>query len=109
MDKPLENPLVSAIVSVFDTYILALVDKRVAEIMQAQATMHLMDDKLSKKIDQLVIARIEEAIDEHEARQDHPSEDAITQEINHAINEFDIDDKVRDAVRHLTFSVEVDY
>lgn len=104
----MDNLLITTVVSAFDAYILALVDKRVAEIMQAQATMHLMDDELSKKIDQLVSARIEEAIDEHEARQDHPSEDSITQEIDNALNEFDIDDKVRDAVRNLSFTVEVD-
>lgn len=105
----MDNPLVKAVVSAFDVYILALVDKRVAEIMQAQATMHLMDDELSKKIDQLVSAKIEEAIAEHEARQEYASGETITQEIDRALSEFDIDDKVRDAVRHLTFSVEVDY
>lgn len=100
----MDNPLVSAVVSAFDAYILALVDKRVAEIIQAQATMHLINDELNKKIEEIV----NDAIEEHEAREDHPSEDGITQEIDQALSEFDIDDKVRDAVRNLSFTVEVD-
>ena len=102
------NPLVTAVVSAFDAYILALVDKRVAEILQTQANMHLINNELNQKIHELVDTKIEEAIDIHEARQDHPAGDAITQEIEQALDEFDIDDKVRDAVRNLTFTVEVD-
>ena len=102
------NPLVSAVVSAFDAYIMALVDKRVSEIMQTQAALHAINEETTKRIETL----IEVAIDEHNDREDHLSQDSITQEIDdcitNAINEFDIDDKVRDAVRHLTFSVEVD-
>jgi hypothetical protein len=102
------NPLVSAVVSAFDAYIMALVDKRVSEIMQTQAALHAINEETTKRIETL----IKVAIDEHNDREDHLSQDSITQEIDdcitNAINEFDIDDKVRDAVRHLTFSVEVD-
>ena len=102
------NPLITAVVSAFDAYVASLVDKRVAEILQTQANMHLINDELDKKIHELVDTKIEEAIEEHEAREDHPAEDAITQEIDQALGDFDIDDKVRDAVRNLTFTVEVD-
>lgn len=104
----MDNLLLTALVSAFDAYVASLVDKRVAEIIQAQATMHLINDELKKKIEELVSAKIEEAIDIHEASEDHPSGDAITQEIDQALSEFDIDDKVRDAVRNLSFTVEVD-
>jgi hypothetical protein len=98
------NPLVSAVVSAFDAYILALVDKRVAEILQTQASLHVINEEMTKKIEEIVNNEIEE----HEARHDHLSQDSITQDIDQALSEFDIDDKVRDAVRNLSFSVEVD-
>jgi len=102
------NPLVNAVISAFDAYILALVDKRVAEILQTQASLSVINNELDQKIHELVDTKIEEAIEEHEARQDHPTGEAITQEIDQALSEFDFDDKVRDAVRNLTFTVEVD-
>ena len=102
------NPLVSAVVSAFDAYIMALVDKRVSEILQTQAALNAINEETIKRIETL----IEVAIDEHNDREDHPSQDSITQEIDdgiaNAMNEFDFDDKVRDCVRNLTFSVEVD-
>ena len=104
----MDNPLIAAVVSAFDAYILALVDKRVAEILQTQANMHLINDELDKKIHELVDTKIEESIEEHEAREDHPAQDSITQEIDQALCDFDIDDKIRDAVRNLSFTVEVD-
>jgi hypothetical protein len=106
------NPLVSAVVSAFDAYIMALVDKRVSEIMQTQAALHAINEETIKRIETLVNDAIEVAIDEHNDREDHPSQDSITQEIDdcvtNAINYFDFDDKVRECVRNLTFSVEVD-
>ena len=102
------NPLITAVVSAFDAYIMSLVDKRVSEILQTQANMHLINDELDKKIHELVDTKIEEAIEEHNDSEDHPSSDSITQEVEHAINEIDFDDKVRDAVRNLSFTVEVD-
>lgn len=104
----MDNLLLTAVVSAFDAYVASLVDKRVAEILQTQANMHLINNELDQKIHELVDTKIEEAIEEHEASQDHPAGEAITQEIDQALREFDIDDKVRDAVRNLTFSVEVD-
>ena len=104
----MDNLLLTAVVSAFDAYVASLVDKRVAEILQTQANMHLINNELDQKIHELVDTKIEEAIEEHEASQDHPTGEAITQEIEHAINEIDFDDKVRDAVRNLTFTVEVD-
>ena len=98
------NPLVSAVVSAFDAYILALVDKRVAEILQTQAALLVINEQLTTRIETL----INDSIEEHEARHDHLSQDSITQDIDQALSDFDIDDKVRDAVRNLSFSVEVD-
>jgi len=98
------NPLIASVVSAFDAYILALVDKRVAEILQTQASLHAINEETTKRIETL----INDSIEEHEAREDHPSQDSITQEIDQALGDFDIDDKIRDAVRNLTFTVEVD-
>jgi len=98
------NPLVTAVVSAFDAYILALVDKRVAEILQTQASLHAINEETTKRIETL----INDSIEEHEARNDHPAGDAITQEIDQALDEFDIDDKIREVVRNLSFTVEVD-
>jgi hypothetical protein len=102
------NPLVAAAVSAFDAYVASLVDKRVSEILQTQAALNAINEETIKRIETL----IEVAIDEHNDREDHPSQDSITQEIDdgiaNAMNEFDFDDKVRDCVRNLTFSVEVD-
>lgn len=104
----MDNLLLTAVVSAFDAYVASLVDKRVAEILQTQASLSVINNELNQKIHELVDTKIEEAIEEHEAREDHPAEDAITQEIDQALSEFDIDDKVRDAVRNLTFNVEVE-
>jgi len=98
------NPLIAAIVSSFDAYILALVDKRVAEILQTQASLHAINEETTKRIETL----INDSIEEHEAREDHPSQDSITQEIDQALGDFDFDDKIREAVRNLSFTVEVD-
>jgi len=102
------NPLITAVVSAFDAYILALVDKRVAEILQTQASLNAINEEMTTRIETL----INDSIEEHEAREDHPSQDSITQGIDdcitNAINDFDFDDKIRDAVRNLTFTVEVD-
>jgi len=100
----MDNPLIAAVVSAFDAYILALVDKRVAEILQTQASLHAINEEMTTRIETL----INDSIEEHEAREDHPSQDSITQEIDQALGDFDIDDKIRDAVRNLTFTVEVD-
>ena len=100
----MDNLLLTAVVSAFDAYVASLVDKRVAEILQTQASLHAINEEMTKKIEEIVNNEIEE----HEARQDHPAGDAITQEIDQALSEFDIDDKVRDAVRNLTFNVEVE-
>jgi hypothetical protein len=100
----MDNPLIAAVVSAFDAYILALVDKRVAEILQTQASLNAINEEMTTRIETL----INDSIEEHEAREDHPSQDSITQEIDQALGDFDIDDKIRDAVRNLTFTVEVD-
>lgn len=104
----MDNLLLTALVSAFDAYVASLVDKRVAEILQTQASLNAINEETNNKIHELVDAKIAEEIDIHEARHDHLSQDSITQEIEQALDEFDIDDKVRDAVRNLTFSVEVD-
>jgi hypothetical protein len=98
------NPLITAVVSAFDAYILALVDKRVAEILQTQASLNAINEETTSRIETL----INDAIEEHEAREDHPAGDAITQEIDQALSDFDFDDKIREAVRNLSFTVEVD-
>ena len=100
----MDNPLIAAVVSAFDAYILALVDKRVAEILQTQASLNAINEETTTRIETL----INDAIEEHEAREDHPSQDSITQEIDQALGDFDFDDKIREAVRNLSFTVEVD-
>jgi hypothetical protein len=100
----MDNLLLTAAVSAFDAYIMSLVDKRVSEILQTQAALNAINEETIKRIETL----INDSIEEHEAREDHPSQDSITQEIDQALGDFDFDDKVRDCVRNLTFSVEVD-
>ena len=100
----MDNPLIAAVVSAFDAYVASVVDKRVAEILQTQASLHAINEETTKRIETL----INDSIEEHEARNDHPAGDAITQEIDQALDEFDIDDKIREVVRNLSFTVEVD-
>ena len=100
----MDNPLIAAVISAFDAYILALVDKRVAEILQTQASLHAINEEMTTRIETL----INDSIEEHEAREDHPSQDSITQEIDQALGDFDFDDKIRETVRNLSFTVEVD-
>jgi len=104
----MDNLLLTAVVSAFDAYVASVVDKRVAEILQTQASLLVINNELDQKIHELVDTKIEEAIDTHEAREDHPSQDSITQEIDQALGDFDFDDKIHEAVRNLSFTVAVD-
>ena len=98
------NLLTAAVVSAFEVYVASLVDKRVAEILQTQASLHAINEETTKRMETL----INDSIEEHEAREDHPSQDSITQEIDQALGDFDFDDKIRETVRNLSFTVEVD-
>jgi hypothetical protein len=98
------NLLTAAVISAFEVYVASLVDKRVAEILQTQASLHAINEETTKRIETL----INDSIEEHEAREDHPSQDSITQEIDQALGDFDFDDKIREVVRNLSFTVEVD-
>jgi len=86
-----------------DEHIKRLVDKQVAEIMQAQATMAFMDERLETRIAEIArdIATDEadQAIATHERDSDHIDADTITDTAIEAVNDYDFDDRISQALR----------
>jgi len=86
-----------------DEHIKRLVDKQVAEIMQAQATMAFMNEELDKKIRDISADVAQDIADEvvatHERDSDHIDADTITDTAIEAVNDYDFDEKVCQAMR----------
>ena len=86
-----------------DEHIKRLVDKQVAEIMQAQATMAFMNEELDKKIREISADVAQDIADEvvatHERDSDHIDADTITDTAIEAVNDYDFDDRISQALR----------
>jgi hypothetical protein len=86
-----------------DDHIKRIVDTRVAEIMQAQATLAFIDEKLEDRIKEVCASVsediIDEAIDKHERENDHQDEDQIHDIAVSALENYDLDDKICQALR----------
>jgi hypothetical protein len=86
-----------------DEHIKRLVDKQVAEIMQAQATLAFIDEKLEERIKEVCANVSEDIIDEaitkHERDNDHIDEDQVHDMAVSALENYDLDDKICQAMR----------
>jgi hypothetical protein len=86
-----------------DDHIKRIVDTRVAEIMQAQATLAFIDEKLEERIKEVCAGVSEDIIDEaiarHERDAEHIDADTITDTAIEAVNDYDFDDRIAQALR----------
>lgn len=86
-----------------DEHIKRIVDTRVAEIMQSQATLAFMNEELDKKIRDISADVAENIADEsirtHERDSEHIDEDMVVDIANNALNDYDMEDKIAEALR----------
>lgn len=95
--------LLSNLFKQLDEHIKRIVDKQVAEIMQSQATLAFIDEKLEDRIKEVCANVSEDIIDEaitkHERDTDHIDEDQIHDIAVSALENYDVDDKICQALR----------
>jgi hypothetical protein len=86
-----------------DEHIKRIVDTQVADIMQRQAAMAVMDDALEAKTRELIVDITSDLIDEsirtHERDSEHIDEDMIVDIATNALNDYDFDEQIGQALR----------
>jgi hypothetical protein len=86
-----------------DEHIKRLVDKQVAEVMQSHATLAFIDESLETRIRSISADVAENIADEsmrtHERDSDHIDEDMVNDIAVSALNDYDLDDKICQAMR----------
>ena len=120
------SALFSTLMALVENYINDIVQKQVAEIMVSHDTLRTIDDGFERKIRDIAEDVVEDAISNHNDGEYHISESDIDDTVSTAINDYDFDDKVNDAVTsaidqldltemirteikdNITFSVSVD-
>ena len=120
------SALFSTLMALVENYINDIVQKQVAEIMVSHSTLRSIDDDFEKKMRDIAGDVIDDAISHHCDAEYHISESDIDDTVSTAINDYDFDDKVNDAVTsaidqldltemirteikdNITFSVSVD-
>ena len=120
------SALFGTLMALVENYINDIVQKQVAEIMVSHSTMRVIDDGFERKIRDIAEDVVEDAISNHNDGEYHISESDIDDTVSTAINDYDFDDKVNDAVTsaidqldltemirteikdNITFSVSVD-
>jgi len=92
------SALFTTLMALVENYINDIVQKQVAEIMVSHSTMRTIDDGFERKIRDIAEDVVEDAISNHNDGEYHISESDIDDTVSTAINDFDFDDKVNDAV-----------
>jgi len=92
------SALFSTLMALVENYINDVVQKQVAEIMVSHSTMRVIDDGFERKIRDIAEDVVEDAISNHNDGEYHISESDIDDTVSTAINDYDFDDKVNDAV-----------
>ena len=120
------SALFSTLMALVENYINDIVQKQVNDILLSHSTMRSIDDDFEKKMRDIAGDVIDDAISNHCDAEYHISESDIDDTVSTAINDYDFDDKVNDAVTsaidqldltemirteikdNITFSVSVD-
>ena len=120
------SALFTTLMALVENYINDIVQKQVAEIMVSHSTLRTIDDGFERKIRDIAEDVVEDAISNHNDAEYHISESDIDDTVSTAINDYDFDDKINDAVTsaidqldltemirteikdNITFSVSVD-
>ena len=97
LNNPTTEQLLTALFGVFDNHIKHLVDQRVNAIFEAHATMKQLDEQWEQRIKGFV----QEAIDEHEADYDHPTNDDISDTVATHIAHIDLTNQIQNAVHEI--------
>ena len=92
------SALFSTLMALVENYINDIVQKQVAEIMVSHSTLRSIDDDFEKKMRDIAGDVIDDAISNHCDAEYHISESDIDDTVSTAINDYDFDDKVNDAV-----------
>jgi hypothetical protein len=92
------SALFTTLMALVENYINDIVQKQVAEIMVSHSTMRSIDDDFEKKMRDIAGDVIDDAISNHCDAEYHISESDIDDTVSTAINDYDFDDKVNDAV-----------
>lgn len=118
--------LMTTLMALVENYINDIVQKQVAEIMVSHDTMRVIDSDFEKKMRDIAVDVVEDAISVHTDAEYHISEDAINDmavsavedhdfesqiddAVHSAINDWDFSEVVTTAIKdNITFSVTVD-
>jgi len=92
------SALFTTLMALVENYINDIVQKQVSEIMLNHSTLRTIDDGFERKIRDIAEDVVEDAISNHNDGEYHISESDIDDTVSTAINDFDFDDKVNDAV-----------
>lgn len=92
------SALFSTLMALVENYINDIVQKQVAEIMVSHETMRVIDSGFDQKMKDIATEVVEDAISNHCDGEYHISESDIDDTVSTAINDYDFDDKVNDAV-----------
>ena len=90
--------LMTTLMALVENYINGIVQKQVSEIMASHDTMRVIDSDFEKKMRDIAVDVVEDAISVHNDSEYHISESDIDDTVSTAINDFDFDDKVNEAV-----------
>ena len=91
--------LLSNLFKQLDEHIKRIVDKQVAEIMQSHATLAFMNEELDKKIREISEEVADESMRTHERDSEHQDEDQVHDIAVSALENYDLDDKICQALR----------
>jgi len=92
------SALFTTLMALVENYINDVVQKQVAEIMLNHSTLRTIDDGFERKVRDIAEDVVEDAISNHNDGEYHISESDIDDTVSTAINDYDFDDKVNDAV-----------
>ena len=92
------SALFGTLMALVENYINDIVQKQVSEIMLNHSTLRTIDDGFERKIRDIAEDVVEDAISNHCDGEYHISESDIDDTVSTAINDYDFDDKVNDAV-----------
>ena len=92
------SALFSTLMALVENYINDIVQKQVNDILLSHSTLRSIDDDFEKKMRDIAGDVIDDAISNHCDAEYHISESDIDDTVSTAINDYDFDDKVNDAV-----------
>lgn len=98
LNNPTTEQLIFALTGVFETHIKQLVDARVNQIFEAHATVKQLDEQWEER----VRGYVQEAMDEHEAQNEHIDKETIeviaSDEVHAQIDGYDFDPQIKQTV-----------